>query len=221
MGGGGVGTGKKAWDGGWRSPWARGGGGARRPLPAPSASPNPTPPRPPLPPSPTPPRPPLPPSPTPAHQVEVQLVGGGLGRPAGQLGQRARAKEERRRARRGGQHLLGPRVRGVHEPGVSKKGDATQRCHRVDDEERAGLPACRADAGERLVHAGGRLALDEEGDRRPLLVDGSDDVGRGDSLAGRRGLHLHNLGPKPASHVGHAVAPDARVDDQNLISTLD
>ena len=113
-----------------------------------------------------------------------------------------------------------PRVDRVDAPRVGEHRHAAQRAHRVDEQQRARLAAEVAEPGQRLVHARRRLALAEEQDGGLVLAQGRRDLVLGEGLA-RLALELDGLGAEARAHVQHALAPDARVADDDRLARLE
>mmetsp|Transcript_19465 Transcript_19465/g.49518 ORF Transcript_19465/g.49518 Transcript_19465/m.49518 type:complete len:350 (+) Transcript_19465:536-1585(+) len=159
------------------------------------------------------------PPPVVAHQVEVQVVGGGRALARQQLLQCALPQHHGRRAGGPRQALLRARVDRVNAPVVREQRHAAQRAHRVHQQQRAVLAAQLAQARQALVRARRRLALAQEQQLGLVRGDGRLERVVRERLAQRR-PDLHHVAAEAARHLGDAVAPDARGAHHHLVARL-
>ena len=131
---------------------------------------------------------------------------------------RAVRHRDRREAGRHAEALLRAAVRDVDAPRVDLDGDAAERGHAVDEQQRVALAAAPSGSTS-LRTPGRRLGVDDRDHLRAADARSSSACGI-DRLAPRR-LDPHDLGAAPGRDVAHAFAEHAVHADHDDVARLD
>mmetsp|Transcript_6014 Transcript_6014/g.10419 ORF Transcript_6014/g.10419 Transcript_6014/m.10419 type:complete len:248 (-) Transcript_6014:279-1022(-) len=159
------------------------------------------------------------PTPVVPDEQEVRVVRPALGLAVLNLLHGTLVHHQRAGARGCRECLLPPRVYHVHVPFVRLEGDATQRAHRVHDEE-AIVRLRDSTHTLNLLHGSrGGLACAQEERLGLVLLDRGLELSKCVRLA-RRLLQADDLQTEAIGHIGNPGAPDPVLSHQNLLARL-